>query len=90
MIIDTLLNVIQTFVTVVFGILPSLPPMPAGITSVCDYIIGLVQTASYVFSYIYGDVFLAAIVLALIALLSFEQIYHFTMWIIRKLPINVS
>ena len=78
-------------IKLVFNVLPSLPAMPVQIIEAGGWFIDVVSHATGFFKYLYGSVFFNIIITLLIGLLAFEQIYHFTLWILKKIPaINVK
>ncbi|MFZ2836169.1 MAG: hypothetical protein WAZ21_02520 [Candidatus Saccharimonadales bacterium] len=89
MIIDGLIIGIVATLKTVFGILPSLPPLDPLIASAAEWVITTLEGATFIFYYIFGALFYPILVLT-IALLGFEHIYHFVMWVIKKLPIGVK
>ena len=90
MIVDAIFNTIATLITTVFGVLPSLPPVPQPLLDGANWLTQTIAQVSGVLAYIYGGFMYYFIFALLIALITFEQIYHFTMWIIKKLPIGVN
>lgn len=91
MIIDWLINSVQSLITTAFGVLPSLPSMPQPIVDAGNWFTDTVIGMAHLFAYFYTPFFFGAILWLLITLLAFEQIYHLTMWILKKIPvINVK
>ena len=76
MIIEAFLTAVTVVLKAIFGILPSLPPIA-------------LAGATFLFYYILGAFFYPVLLMA-VALLGFEHIYHFVMWVIKKLPIGVK
>lgn len=91
MIIDWILTAVQTLITTVFGILPNLPAMPQVIVDAGNWFVNTVTSMAHLFAYFYTPTFFNIVLVLLGLLLGFEQIYHLTMWIIKKVPvINVK
>lgn len=89
MIIEAFLTAVTTVLKAIFGILPSLPPIAPVISDAAEWIITTLAGATFLFYYILGA-FFYPVLLMTVALLSFEHIYHFVMWVIKKLPIGVK
>lgn len=87
MLIDWLLTAVQTLITSVFGILPSLPPMPDPIINAGNWFVATVGSIVGLLRYFYTPVFFDILMVLFIAFLAFEQIYHLTMWILKKIPV---
>jgi len=87
MILDVILNAIDSLITTVFSILPTLPPTPPQIIAAGDWLINMVSQATGLLKYLYTPTLFNIITVLVVALLLFEQIYHLGMWIIKKIPI---
>jgi len=86
-ILDTILTVIKG----VFYILPTVPATPSAISTAGTWVTDQISGAMAVLNMVYGATLLAAIMVVIIAMFTFEWIYHTIMWIVRKLPmIGVS
>jgi len=88
MILDFIFGIISTLLNGVMYLLPSLPAMPTEITDATDWLVDQVGLVSGFFAYLYGPVFFAAILGAVVVLLNFEFFFHTFQWIWRKLPIS--
>ncbi len=90
MILKAIFDAILTLLKLIFGILPSIPDLP-------DSILNSLET---VFSTIFDNLDLLGLfvridtiktlVPLLIIAINFEHIYHFTMWIVKKLPLSID
>jgi hypothetical protein len=90
MIFTALLSVVTSVVVWILNLLPSLPDMPQEIVTAAEWMVSQLESVYGVLAAIYSPGLLSAIATSLIALLLFEQIYHLTMWVIRKLPIGTN
>lgn len=91
MIFNVIFELVETLLTTVLGILPSLPEMPAGIVTVADTLNQyLVWGVRYVIVYFLGGTFVALILPLIVVLVNFTWIYHSVMWVIKKLPIGAK
>lgn len=66
---------------------PDLPPMPQSITDAGDIIISMFADAANVVAYLYGTVFYKALLGVSIVAFSFDYLYKFLIWILRKIPL---
>lgn len=90
MIIEMILLGIFNVIKFIFGLLPSLPPMPQPIVDMSSFLIDMVSNFSQLAVYIYGSVLFVAIVTLSVALMLFDQIYNLIKFIAAKLPINIK
>lgn len=91
MILDFIIHVLTATVQAVLGILPNLPATPTAIIDggqwFIDQIIGVISVLTTILT----PALVAAVVVVLVARLSFEHIYHGVMFILRKIPmINIK
>lgn len=88
MIIEFFLNSVASVLKLIFGILPSLPPMPEWITDftvlISDFIIGGIFFVSYLLT----PQLLIFLITTLVVITQFDIIYHGVLWVLRKLPIS--
>lgn len=90
MIINIFFELVKGLLTTVLSILPSLPAMPSGFTSVMDTFQDYLVWGNVFLVKLLGLSFIQMIFPILILLINFKWIYHLTMWIIKKLPIGVE
>lgn len=84
MITEAILNGFQAVVQVLLFLLPNLPQMPVGIQSAMNMIVDLIGNTVGVISYIYTPVVLIFVFTLLLAILGFDFIYKFVMWVLHK------
>lgn len=90
MIIKAIFDLILLLLTNVFGILPDIPALPSS----------LLNSLNTVFTTIFDNVDLLGLfvridtikvlVPLLIIVINFEHIYHFVMWIVKKIPLSIN
>lgn len=90
MILKAIFDLILFLLKTIFGILPNIPQLPDS----------LLSSLNTVFSTIFNNLDLLGIfvridtikilVPLLIIVVNFEHIYHFTMWIVKKLPLSID
>ena len=89
MIIKGILDIIFGLLKVLFGWI-DIPDMPETITNVIDQVIVyIVDGLPVIWVFFDKQVVTVALVLVL-ALVNFDKIYYFIMWLLKKLPIGVK
>lgn len=89
MIISGLLDLIFGLIKVVFGWI-NLPQMPEAITSIVDELFGIFEGAVGLLGIFVDLQFLAVCMPILVIIINFEHVYRATMFVIRKLPLNIN
>lgn len=90
-IFTTILDAFTAMTIGLLTILPTLPPLPAEITTMMSYTIGIVNNVIPILHYMYGTALFNAILFLVVALWQIENIYAITMWVLRKIPfINIK
>jgi len=84
MITEFILAGFQTIVQVVLFIIPNIPQMPQGITDALLYVSTAIQQMVGVIAYIYTPVIFVFIFTAILAILGFDFIYKFVLWVLHK------
>lgn len=90
MIIYYLINGILEILKAILSVIPSLPPLPQFISTAIDWLASLMGNVVGLFSYIYTPVIFIFAITAVMVTLNMKNIYHFIMFIVRKLPIGSS
>lgn len=85
MILETLLNVIMGLLQVVFGWI-NLPSLPDELTSSIASFLNLIFENISLVGFFIRPATISVVIPVLIILLNFEDVYKFTMWILRKIP----
>lgn len=90
MILKAIFDLILFLLKTIFGILPNIPQLPNS----------LLSSLNTVFNTIFNNLGLLGIfvridtikilVPLLIIVVNFEHIYHFTMWIVKKIPLSID
>lgn len=89
MIVAALLDLIFGLIKIIFGWI-NLPPMPEAITSIIDELFGVFEGAIGLLGVFVDLEFLSICMPLLIIIVNFEHLYRGTMFVIRKLPININ
>lgn len=90
MIIEAIINLITTLLKFILDLLPSIPDLPTSIMTSLD------NVTSTIFShldllglFVRIDTIKLLVPLVVVAY-NFEHIYHFVMWLIKKLPLSIN
>lgn len=90
MIFTYMITALLALVSGIFSILPTVPPMPVAVTTAGVWVTDQITLVVGVLNMIYGQTLLAALMVVIIGMFTFDWIYHTAMWIIRKIPmINI-
>jgi hypothetical protein len=91
MILETLVSIFYNVITTAFSVIPNAPPTPPTLVNASDTIAQYMGAASTYLNYLFGRDFLLIIIPIIIATFTFRHIYHFTMFVLKKVPfINVK
>ena len=84
MITESILNAFQSIVTFILSLLPNLPQMPSGISDASQGLVDSISQVIGVISYIYTPTMLVFVFTLLLAVLGFDLIYKFVLWVLHK------
>lgn len=84
MITEFILAGFQTVVQILLFLIPNIPSMPTGIADAMDMVVGMITSTVGVISYIYTPVVFIFIFTAVLAILGFDFIYKFVLWVLHK------
>lgn len=84
MITEFILSGFQTIVNILLFLIPNIPAMPAGIESALAYVSTAIQQMVGVIAYIYTPVVFVFIFTVILAILGFDFIYKFVLWVLHK------
>lgn len=87
MIIESILNLGISFFGKVLDLLDTLPQIPSNILTAIDDFLDLIFDNLTVLNFFFPVAYVAGFAVAMIAVINFEKIYSFIMWIVRKIPI---
>ena len=78
-------------VQVIFGIFPNAPATPQAVIDGGSWITDQIGSVVAVLNYVFGSTLLAAIMVVVVAMFTWEYIYAAAMWLVRKIPmINIK
>jgi len=86
MLFNFIVNAIVSLVTAILSVLPTAPATPTVIVNAGQWTIDTINGVISVLRMIYGGTLLDAIIVVIVALFTFDKVYHATMWILRKIP----
>lgn len=90
MIIKAIFNLILTLLKTVFSFLPDIPQFPSNILSSLNTVFDTIfNNLDLLGLFVRIDTIKVLVPLLIIAI-NFEHIYHFTMWIVKKLPLSID
>lgn len=90
MIIEAILNLFLTLIEGVFGWI-NLPQLPASVTAVIDELFGYLAGAVGLLSIFIDFRMLRILLPILVIVINFDELYKFTMFILRKIPfLNIN
>jgi len=90
-VVDAIIHAFLSIVTAILSVFPTLPAIDPSIASAGTWLTTTLGQGSAFAREVYGATLLTTIVGILIAIWSFEPIYHAVMWVIRKIPfIHIS
>lgn len=85
MIIEAILNVFQGALTALLGLLPNLPDLSSGITSAVTGVVNSITDVIGVMAYLYTPPLLTTAFVILVAVINFDSIYKFILWVYHKI-----
>jgi len=85
MIVQAILQGFYSIMTFILSLLPDLPQVSDEIKDGTDYLISLISNTVGLISYLFTPPILILVFTVLIAIINFEMIYKFAMWLIHKI-----
>ena len=90
MIRKIIFDAILALLKIVFGILPNLPDLPESVKNSLNTVFDTIfDNIDLLGLFIRIDTIKVLVPLLIIAI-NFEHIYHFTMWILKKIPLSIE
>lgn len=90
MIFEIFIDMIFTVITGALDLVPSIPQFPEYMDSIKTTFMTWVADTSEWLDFLLGIDFMTFAIPLLLGVLYFEQAYHITMWLIRKLPFSIQ
>lgn len=90
MIIKAIFELILGLLKLVFGFLPNLPSFPNNIMTSLDKVFTTIFDNLNLLGLFVNIDTIKVLVPLVIIVVNFEHIYHFTMWIIKKIPLSIE
>ena len=90
MIIELIVNLLTGALEAILFLLPDLPALPQSILTSIDNVTSTIFANVNLLGLFVRIDTIKTLVPLLIVVLNFEHIYHFSMWIVRKLPLSTN
>lgn len=90
MIIKAIFDLVLGLLKLVFGILPNIPDLPDNINNSLNTVFDTIFNNLDLLGLFVRIDTIKTLVPLLIIVINFEHVYHFTMWIIKKLPLGIN
>lgn len=90
MIIKAIFDLILGLLKLVFGLLPNIPDFPDTIMTSLDKVFTTIFDNLDLLGLFVNIDTIKILVPLVIVVVNFEHIYHFTMWIIKKIPLSIE
>lgn len=84
MLVEFILGGFQTVVQILLFLIPNIPAMPTPIEEGLAYVSTVIQQMVGVIAYIYTPLVFVFIFTAILAILGFDFIYKFVLWVLHK------
>jgi hypothetical protein len=82
---------LMALVDLILQILPTAPATPQTVIDGGSWITDQIGSVVAILNYVFGSTLLAAIMVVVVAMFTWEYIYAAVMWIVRKIPmINIK
>lgn len=90
MILEAIMNLVKVLLNVVFALLPDVPNLDITLLdSLTQYINMIFNNLGLLGFFVRISTIKALVPLVIIAI-NFEDIYHFVMWVVKKLPLSTE
>lgn len=90
MIFNALFKSITMLLMAVFSVFPALPAMPEVITNNFNGFLAIISNGVGFIKWLLSPDLFNVVIVITVALINFEYIFNFVMFVIRKLPIGVK
>lgn len=90
MVLETIVSITTAFLEIVLSLLPDLPDFPESFTASIDNVINIIFSNINLLGLFVRISTIKKLVPLVIVVVNFEHIYHFAMWVIKKLPISTE
>lgn len=90
MILKAIFDLILGLLKLVFGLLPNVPQFPDSILSSLNTVFDTIFNNLDLLGLFVRIDTIKILVPLLIVAINFEHVYHFTMWILKKIPLSIE
>lgn len=85
MITQAILQGFYGLVTFILGLLPNIPNVPEEVQDATDYFVSIISDTVGLVSFLYTPPVLILVFTVFIAIINFEMIYKFALWVYHKI-----
>lgn len=90
MILEFIFNLILNLLKAIFSLLPDIPSLPGSFETSLNHVFSVIfNNANLVGLFVRIDTIKILVPLILIVV-NFEHIYHFALWVLKKIPLSVD
>lgn len=90
MILELIMSAILTLLKLVFSLLPTIPNLSENITNSINSVFGVIFDNVGLLGLFVRISTIKWMVPLVIVVYNFEHIYHFIMWVIKKIPLSID
>lgn len=90
MIIELLFNLIKFILDFLFNLLPNIPSFSSNLANSLDSYLDLIFSNLSLLGFFVDIALIKVLVPLIIIVINFEHIYHFSLWVIKKLPFSIN
>lgn len=90
MIIEAIFNLVKQLLLVLFALLPDIPDFDINLLDSLTSYINLIFDNLDLLGFFVDISTIKILVPLIIIVINFEHIYHFALWVIKKLPLGIS
>lgn len=90
MIVEAIINLVTIFLKFIFDLLPSIPDFPQSLLISIDNVTSVIFGNLNLLGLFVRIDTIKILVPLIIVVVNFERIYHFAIWVIKKLPISTE
>lgn len=90
MILQTIFDAIKNLLLVIFGLLPNVPQFPETMMNSIETVFDTIFNNLDLLGLFVRIETIKVLVPLLIVAINFEHIYHFIMWIVKKIPLSID
>lgn len=90
MVVDFFINILSSFLSWYVNILPQIPNLSSTLMDSLDTFLDLLVDNSYLVSFFIRPLTFKSALIAIIAVLTLEELISYIMWVIKKIPVSTE